>query len=151
MHCALNKTRCDKSDKKDGNCIMNNNKCYKRKDGYAEFIKFGDENDLYKFKNELILSEIKKKFKSFDPSNDVTQLNEFEDIMILYNKIVNKIVKNDPGIKVGDIVYIEDMYETRQEYGLFMVGLKCYQLLNIFLDNNILNYDYIYHKKYTQW
>jgi len=50
--------------------------------------------------------------------------SRFDELHTYYENAMIKKVKTDANILVGDIVYIETTYETRQYYGLYIVVLN---------------------------
>jgi len=111
----------------------------------------GDESDLYQYKNHInemfALFRIEAKAHDMKPKEyflskyepltaaiqgkrfaagvwcDALRRNRFNELHEYYENAMIKKVKTDANILVGDIVYIETTYETRQYYGLHIVVL----------------------------
>uniref|UniRef100_A0A6C0LRH0 Uncharacterized protein n=1 Tax=viral metagenome TaxID=1070528 RepID=A0A6C0LRH0_9ZZZZ len=111
----------------------------------------GDESDLYQYKghiNEMFaLFRIEAKAHDMKPKDyflskyeplaaaiqgkrfaagvwcEALRKDRFNELHEYYENAMIKKVKTDTNILVGDIVYIETTYETRQYYGLHIVVL----------------------------
>ena len=110
----------------------------------------GDESDLYQYKNHLnemfALFRIEAKAHDMKPKEYFLSKYEpltadiqgkrfaagvwcealrsrFDELHEYYENAMIKKVKTDASILVGDIVYIETTYESRQYYGLHIVVL----------------------------
>lgn len=110
----------------------------------------GDDSDLYQYKNHInemfALFRIEAKAHDMKPKEYFLSKYEplaaaiqgkrfaagvwcealrsrFDELHTYYENAMIKKVKTDTNIMVGDIVYIETTYETRQYYGLYIVVL----------------------------
>jgi len=110
----------------------------------------GDDSDLYQYKNhvnemfalfriEAKAHDMKPKeyfLSKYEPLAEAIQgkrfaagvwcdalRSRFDELHTYYENAMIKKVKTDTNILVGDIVYIETTYETRQYYGLHIVVL----------------------------
>ena len=110
----------------------------------------GDESDLYQYKNHVnemfALFRIEAKAHDMKPKEYFLSKYEplaatiqgkrfaacvwrdalrsrFDELHTYYENAMIKKVKKDANILVGDVVYIETTYETRQYYGLHIVVL----------------------------
>ena len=110
----------------------------------------GDESDLYQYKNHInemfALFRIEAKSHNMTPKEYFLSKYEplaaaiqgkrfaagvwcdalrsrFDELHTYYEDAMIKKVKTDANIMIGDVIYIETTYESRQYYGLYIVVL----------------------------
>jgi hypothetical protein len=87
----------------------------------SKFYSFGDPYNLYKYEIfqkkilEIANETYEHSYVSFD---DIDSSRKHQ----IYQYIVNKIIKEEKDdFCIGDIVYMEHPYESRQYYGLYLI------------------------------
>jgi hypothetical protein len=92
----------------------------------ATFHLMGNLTDLYKYnewKNDMMkyytdIYEIKSGFSDFWKNGDYYEKYQ------LYHDTIEYLLINDNKYKIGDWIYREDLYETRQYYGIGRVSFN---------------------------